>query len=74
MKKEDAVNYFGSQAKLAKALRISESSVSQWDGIIPEGRAYKLQVLTGGQLKVNQADYATPANPTGGQQGSSLEQ
>jgi len=73
MKKEDAVSYFGSQAKLAKALRISESAVSQWGNDVPESSSYKLQVMTGGELKVNPADYATPANPTAGPQAPALE-
>jgi len=53
MKKADAINYFGSAAELAKKLNISEAAISQWGETIPQGRAYQIEVLTGGQLKAN---------------------
>ncbi|MBP4067118.1 helix-turn-helix domain-containing protein [Aeromonas sp. MaB10011B] len=61
MKKADAINFFGSAAELARKLNISEAAVSQWGDTIPQGRAYQIEVLTGGELK------ADPA-PTSGQQ------
>lgn len=61
MKKADAINYFGSAAELARKLNISEAAVSQWGDTTPQGRAYQIEVLTGGALK------ADPA-PTTGQQ------
>lgn len=57
MKKADAINYFGSAAELAKKLNISEAAISQWGETIPKGRAYQIEVLTGGKLK---ADPITP--------------
>jgi len=60
MKKSDAINYYGSAAELAKMLKITESAVSQWGDTIPQGRAYQIEVVTGGALK------ADPA-PTSGQ-------
>jgi DNA-binding transcriptional regulator YdaS (Cro superfamily) len=57
MKKTDAINYFGSAAELAKKLNISEAAISQWGETIPQGRAYQIEVLTGGKLK---ADPITP--------------
>ncbi len=58
MKKADAINYFGSAAELAKKLNISEAAISQWGETIPKGRAYQIEVLTGGKLK------ADPIKPT----------
>lgn len=51
MKKEDAISYFGSAAELARSLNISEPAVSRWGDTIPKGRAYQIEVLTGGKLK-----------------------
>ncbi|MFM5577091.1 Cro/CI family transcriptional regulator [Aeromonas veronii] len=54
MKKEDAISYFGSAAELARSLNISEPAVSRWGETIPKGRAYQIEVLTGGKLKADQ--------------------
>ncbi len=51
MKKCDAVAYFGSQVKLANALGITKSSVSQWGEEVPELRAFQIERLTEGKLK-----------------------
>lgn len=51
MKTELAIDYFGSKAAIADALGIKKSAVSQWGETIPRGRAYQIEVLTGGQLK-----------------------
>ena len=61
MKKADAINYFGSAAELARKLNISEAAVSQWGDTIPQGRAYQIEVVTGGALK---ADPRCPVWPT----------
>lgn len=53
MKKADAINYFRSAAELAKKLNISEAAISQWGETIPKGRAYQIEVLTGGKLKAD---------------------
>lgn len=50
MKKADAVLHFGSQSKLAKALGLTKSAVSQWDEHVPALRAYQIQSLTNGNL------------------------
>ena len=59
MKIAQAEAHFGNRRKLAEALGITSQAVSQWAkrGQIPEGMAYKLEVITGGALKVNPADY-----------------
>ncbi len=64
MNKTDVIRHFGgSQVKVAEALGISKSAVSQWDDVIPEGVAYKLQVMTAGVLRVDPAMYAKDATP-----------
>ena len=59
MKVQQAEQHFGNRRKLAEALGITSQAVAQWHkrGQIPEGVAYKLQVLTNNALVVNPADY-----------------
>lgn len=57
MDKKIVIEHFGSITATAKALGISHVAVSKWDEIIPKGRAYQIEVMTGGQLK---ADPITP--------------
>lgn len=59
MKIAEAEQHFGNRRKLAEALGITSQAVSQWAkrGQIPQGMAYKLQVVTNGALKVNPSDY-----------------
>lgn len=56
---KQAEQHFGNRRKLAEALGITSQAVSQWAkrGQIPEGVAYKLQVITNGALMVNPVDY-----------------
>lgn len=51
MKKNDAIQHFGSVAALAKALNISPEAIYQWREDVPLGRDFQLQVLTNGKLK-----------------------
>ncbi len=57
MKKADVINYFGGICKTAAALGIKHPSVSEWQEIIPEGRAYQLEKITNGGLKYDPALY-----------------
>lgn len=57
MKKDDVVSYFGGVSKTAKALGLSHASVSGWSEVIPKGRAFEIQVLTKGTLKVDMSLY-----------------
>lgn len=50
MLKQDAVNFFGSKTLLARAAGVDRSAVSQWGRIVPEARAARLQVASGGVL------------------------
>ncbi|MFC5705443.1 Cro/CI family transcriptional regulator [Aeromonas eucrenophila] len=58
MQKNTVLEYFGTVTETAKALGISDVAVSKWNETIPKGRAYQIEVLTGGQLK---ADPAAPS-------------
>lgn len=42
MKKREAAKVFGNQSKLAKALKISKSAVSQWPEDLPESIADRI--------------------------------
>ena len=49
---DNVIKYFGSQAALAKALKVDRAAVSQWlkNGIPPK-RAIEIEILTNGELK-----------------------
>jgi DNA-binding transcriptional regulator YdaS (Cro superfamily) len=63
MFKSDVVAHFHTQVAAARALGISEAAVSFWadDKPIPKGRAYQLEVITGGALTVDASLYETAA-------------
>lgn len=51
MLKDDAVKFFVTKTKLAQAAGVKPSSVSVWGDLVPEGRAMRLQIASGGVLK-----------------------
>ncbi|MEL4390664.1 Cro/CI family transcriptional regulator [Shewanella xiamenensis] len=53
MKTKDAISHFGNKLKLAEALSVTKSAISQWGADVPELRAYQIERLTHGALKVN---------------------
>ncbi|HDI1213472.1 TPA: Cro/Cl family transcriptional regulator [Aeromonas hydrophila] len=53
MQKSAVLEHFGTVTATAKALGISHVAVSKWSETIPQGRAYQIEVLTGGQLKAD---------------------
>ena len=57
MRKSEVIAFYGHPTKVAEALNISRQAVLQWPDPIPEGAAYKLQVITAGRLRVNPMDY-----------------
>ncbi|MGY6039078.1 Cro/CI family transcriptional regulator [Aeromonas sp. AE23HZ002T15] len=59
MKKNEAVKHYGGVVQLATALGIKPQSVSQWGETIPQGRAYQIELMTGGKLKAEQP-HTTP--------------
>lgn len=58
MKTEDAAKWFGGKRKMADALGISPSAVTQWGDTVPEVRQYQIQVLSKGKLKAARKDAA----------------
>ena len=57
MRTEQAVDFFGGRRELAQFLGITRQAVEQWGEFVAEGPAYKLQVLTDGQLMVDPVAY-----------------
>lgn len=53
MKKKDVIEHFGSVGAVADALKIKGSAVSQWGEDIPVRRAYELEKITHGILKIH---------------------
>ncbi len=61
MQKSAVLEHFGTVTATAKALGISHVAVSKWSETIPQGRAYQIEVLTGGKLKAGAR--STPQQP-----------
>lgn len=61
MKKSDVIAHFGSVGAVAAALKIAGAAVSQWGENIPVRRAYELERITNGALKVDSASEQTKA-------------
>ena len=57
MKKQDVIKHFETEVAAAAALGVTKQAVNGWGDIIPEGMAYKCQVITGGKLVVDAAVY-----------------
>ena len=53
MKKDAAIKHFGGASRLAEALKVKPASISQWGEEVPELRAYQIERITGGKLKVS---------------------
>ena len=52
MKTSDAIEYFGSQVALKKALKLkARQTIHAWGEFPPVGRQYQIEVLTNGKLK-----------------------
>ncbi|WP_429169320.1 Cro/CI family transcriptional regulator [Aeromonas hydrophila] len=63
MKKKDVLSHFGGVTKTAAALGVHKATVSCWGEVIPKGRAYEIEVLTGGKLKADQAQVKSGGEP-----------
>ncbi|CAB5656892.1 Cro/CI family transcriptional regulator [Aeromonas hydrophila] len=57
MKKQDAINFFGGNNALARALGAGKSTVSEWPEVIPEQFATRIHFKTGGKLDFGLEDY-----------------
>lgn len=58
MNKTAVIEYFGSHRKAAEALGLTSQAISMWKNPIPEGVAYKVQVMSKGKLRVDPTVYA----------------
>jgi len=58
MNKSDVIAHFGSVGAVAAALKIKGAAVSQWGALVPARRAYQLERLTNGALKVDESLYS----------------
>ena len=62
MQKSDVIAHFGSMAATGRALGLTRGAISNWPELVPRGSAYQVEVVTGGKLKVDPADYDKTAN------------
>jgi transcriptional repressor of cell division inhibition gene dicB len=65
MRTRDAARHFGSVQNLAQALKVTHQAVYAWGEIVPKGRAYELQAMTGGALTVKLKLYEKVGEKTG---------
>jgi DNA-binding transcriptional regulator YdaS (Cro superfamily) len=65
MKKEQVLNYFGGPTGVARALGISQPSVTNWSDPIPALRQLEIERLTAGALRADSScDKFRPAPAT----------
>lgn len=57
------LQHFETSHAAAKALGITRQAIEQWGEAVPEGTAYKIQVITGGILQVDPAMYQKKEKP-----------
>ena len=49
----DVIDYFGNKKKVAEALGMARCSISCWGEIVPMLTAYRISLITNGELQVN---------------------
>lgn len=49
----EAIEHFGSEAALARALGIKQQSVQDWGEVVPKLRQLQIEKLTDGKLKAD---------------------
>jgi len=52
MRTDEAIKHFGGVRELARVLETSTQAIYKWGKRVPRGRAFELQVITGGKLRV----------------------
>jgi len=57
MKKQEALDYFKSEAELARQSGCTPQAVNQWGDTVPEMRAARLDKATKGKLNYDPAEY-----------------
>ncbi|OAT17844.1 putative cell division regulator [Buttiauxella gaviniae ATCC 51604] len=53
----DALNFFGTKTKLAKAAGVELQSLYKWGELVPEARAHRLEEASGGALHYDKDIY-----------------
>ena len=53
MLKKDAIDHFGGQAELARALNIKTQSITDWGDCVPPLRQIQIEKITHGALKAS---------------------
>lgn len=53
----EALNFFGSKTKLARAAGVELQSIYKWKMLVPEGRAQRLSEASGGALHYDKDVY-----------------
>lgn len=61
MKKQDAIEYFGTQQALAEAIGVSSAAIAQWGETVPPLRQLQIQQLTLGKLQASPDVFAPRA-------------
>lgn len=56
MKRQDVINYFGTQDKAAKSLGITQAAISKWPDDVPHLRAIQVEWITKGALRVSTSE------------------
>lgn len=59
MKTKDAIDHFGTQTALAKALGITQPTVAEWGEYPPPLRQLQIQQVTVGQLQAEPNVFST---------------
>lgn len=57
MLKLDAIKFYGTRVKVARAAGVDPSAVSQWGDLVPEKNAARLELDSAGALKYNPEVY-----------------
>jgi hypothetical protein len=52
---DEVIERFGTQARLASILGITQSTVSLWKKVVPARYQFQIEVLTHGELKADRA-------------------
>ena len=58
-----AIEHFGGVNELREALGVSRQAINQWGQFVPIGRAFELQIMTGGALVARAEGPQQPAGP-----------
>jgi hypothetical protein len=67
MRTKQAIDYYGSQAALARELGIRQQSITDWGDIVPALRQLQLEKLTRGKLKASPDVFETPSKAASGE-------